>query len=254
MAILSFDVGQKNLAFCVINQLGESIKIFKWDIIDISFDSSSDETMNNFIQKYKKMKINELKENMSKYGMETNNLKKKELLDKTKKYFIDNGLIKKDVSIMDTSLILVKKLDKLNILQDIDTVLIENQPCMTNPTMKSVQMILYTYFIIRGFIDSCQNTQTNYQLKTLKFISASNKLKKCNNIEQFKNRTKNYKDRKKLAIEYCEYVLNNNDEQEKILYFNTHLKKDDLADCYLQAIYYIDDFQEKNKPKKKKGK
>ena len=83
MAILSFDVGQKNLAYCVAelnkNEVNDSetVKINKWDIIDISFDNNSDEDLNNFIQNYKKMKIDVLRNNMVKYGMKIGLLKKK---------------------------------------------------------------------------------------------------------------------------------------------------------------------------------
>lgn len=257
MSILSFDVGQKNLAYCVTDWNKDiegdiSVNINKWDIIDISFENNSDENLNNFIQNYKKMKIGDLQNNMIKYGLSISNLKKKQLLEKTEEYFINEGLLKKKLTILDISTILIKKLDELDILDNIDTVLIENQPCMKNPTMKSIQMVLYSYFIIRGFIDNAKNSNnindkdTNkYKLKILKFISAKNKLKKCEKIDELKERTKNYKDRKKLAIEYCTYVLNKHNENENISFFNSHRKKDDLADCYLQAMYYIDDIIEK---------
>jgi hypothetical protein len=32
---------------------------------------------------------------------------------------------------------------------DVNEVLIENQPSLKNPTMKSVQMVLYTFFIMK---------------------------------------------------------------------------------------------------------
>ena len=47
---------------------------------------------------------------------------------------------------------------------------IENQPALKNPTMKSIQMLLYSYFIIEGVCKDpiCQNVQ---------MINARNKLK-----------------------------------------------------------------------------
>jgi hypothetical protein len=252
MSILSFDVGQKNLAYCVVNCDGKGdeqiIKINGWNIVDISFENNSDENLNNFLQNYKKMKIDDLRNNMVKYGLPILNLKKNQLLNTTEAHFVNKGLIKKKLTILDISTILVKKLDDLNILNGIDTVLIENQPCMKNPTMKSIQMVLYTYFIVRGFIDKKDiSNNITYQLKNLKFISAKNKLKKCEEIDELKERTKNYKDRKKLAIEYCSHLLNEHKEKDNIAFFNSHGKKDDLADCYLQAIYFIDDVNEKDK-------
>ena len=37
------------------------------------------------------------------------------------------------------------KLDNYNDFLNCEYVLIENQPCMKNPTMKSIQIILYSY-------------------------------------------------------------------------------------------------------------
>ena len=66
-----------------------------------------------------------------------------------------------------------KKLDeKPELLDKIDIVCIENQPTLKNPTMKSVQMILYSYFLIRGKTDNKE-----YPIKQISFISATNKLK-----------------------------------------------------------------------------
>tara|TARA_B100001057_G_C22634869_1_gene865826 strand:+ start:54 stop:761 length:708 start_codon:yes stop_codon:yes gene_type:complete len=231
MYLLSFDVGIKNLAYCLI-ELNHQKKrqICQWDIIDLSFEDNSDKDLNYLIQNYKKMKINDLKSYMTKFELNTN-AKKSELVKSVEHYLQQQKIIKKNPTILDTSQILVQKLDKLSFLNQVDTILIENQPSLKNPIMKSIQMILYTYFVIRGFIDS-------QYLKQLKFISARNKLKKCETIDQFKGKNKNYKDRKKLAVEYCSYLIN--DDFGNLKLFNQSPKKDDLADCYLQGIYYFD--------------
>ena len=41
----------------------------------------------------------------------------------------------------------------ISFLQEAELVLIENQPSLKNPIMKSVQMLLYSYFLIRGMVD-----------------------------------------------------------------------------------------------------
>ena len=137
------------------------------------------------------------------------------------------------MSIQDTGLVMVSKLDQLPFLQEAELVLIENQPSLKNPIMKSVQMLLYSYFLIRGMVDLQKVTG-------IKLISASNKLKKCNTIDKFKDRSKSYKDRKKLAVDYCYYLLEELEPIEQKDYFSGNCKKDDLADCYLQAMYYLD--------------
>ena len=62
-------------------------------------------------------------------------------------------------------------LDTIPELLDAKYVFIENQPCMKNPTMKSIQIIVYSYFIIKGL----QNKDSNKE--HIIFQSASNKLK-----------------------------------------------------------------------------
>lgn len=231
MYLLSFDIGIKNLAYCLIElDQQRNRRICQWNIIDLSFEDNSDTDLNYLIQNYKKMKINDLKSYMTKFSLDTKN-KKSELVKSVEQYLQQQKIIKKKPSILDTSQILVQKLDKLTFLNQVDTILIENQPSLKNPVMKSIQMIIYTYFVIRGIIDS-------QYLKDLKFISARNKLKKCETIDQFKGKNKNYKDRKKLAVSYCSYLIN--DDFDNLKLFNQSPKKDDLADCYLQGIYYFD--------------
>lgn len=234
MLILSFDVGIKNLAYCLLeydpNKKTKLIR--KWDIINLSYYDCPDPDINYLLGNYKSMRINELKESMSKYKLPTGQ-KKPELLRTLEKYLIQKGYLKKKMSIQDTGLVMVSKLDQLTFLKEAQLVLIENQPSLKNPVMKSVQMLLYSYFLIRGMVDL-------KQVSDIKLISASNKLKKCNSIEKFKDRSKSYKDRKKLAIDYCYYLLEELEPIEQKNYFSGNCKKDDLADCYLQAMYYLE--------------
>ncbi len=231
MFVLSFDVGIKNLAFCKIKILSDQCKIYQWDIINLSYDSNEDQNLDNLIKNYKSMKIKDLKHSMEKLNLDINNKTKKELVKSLEDYFLKENLIKKKLSILDLGKIMVKKLDQLDLLTNCDIILIENQPSLKNPIMKSVQMLLFTYCIVRGFID-------NLILTDLKLISAQNKLKKCQQIDIFKDRSKNYKDRKKLAIDYCKYIIEK--DHINMDFFNKNTKKDDLADSLLQAIYYIE--------------
>ncbi len=66
-----------------------------------------------------------------------------------------------------------RKLDEIpELLSNIDIVCIENQPTLKNPTMKTIQVILYSYFLIRGKTDNKE-----YPVRQISFISATNKLK-----------------------------------------------------------------------------
>ena len=91
-----------------------------------------------------------------------------------------------------------------------DYILIENQPVLKNPTMKSVQMILYSYFLINGVI---KNT-----VKEIKFISARNKLKVYDGPPIEVKVKGKYAKRKRLSIKYCRYMIS--DDETKLLFYN----------------------------------
>ena len=98
--------------------------------------------------------------------------------------------------------------------------------------MKSVQMLLYSYFIIEGVCKDpiCENFQ---------MINARNKLKVYKGPEVECNFTDKYKKNKYLAVEYTKVMILEEDKKFIDL-FTESKKKDDLADAYLQGIYYIE--------------
>ncbi len=68
-----------------------------------------------------------------------------------------------------------QKFDALpQLLDGINRVCIENQPTLKNPTMKTIQIIIYSYFLIRG------KTDGKSPIQQISFISATNKLKVYN--------------------------------------------------------------------------
>ncbi len=66
-----------------------------------------------------------------------------------------------------------RKLNENHFLLDVDYVVIENQPSLKNPKMKSIQMVVYSYFLMYGKI---LNTNEN-KIQQIDFCNASNKLK-----------------------------------------------------------------------------
>jgi len=178
-----------------------------------------------------------------------------------------------------------RKLHELPQLLDVDYVVIENQPSLKNPQMKSIQMILYSYFLILGKVIG--NETTKSYIDKIDFCSASNKLKIYDGpvivLEEKKSRKKNiqniesniesniellteqtiiedennvkvdivenkpikkkassvkYADKKRLAVEHAKYFVEKYSPQY-IDFFDKHKKKDDLADSFLQGLYYI---------------
>jgi len=151
-------------------------------------------------------------------------------LKKTKKINV------KGQSILDLSKSLYQHLDNLkDIMLNVDEVIIENQPVLKNPTMKTIQILLYSYFVMNGIL---KNT-----IKDIAFFSASKKLEAFrDNNNSFFNSVSHlsgqYQINKKLSILFTLEMIKNN--KKWFDFFNKHTKKDDLADAYLTNCYYID--------------
>ena len=137
---------------------------------------------------------------------------------------------------------LIKKLEERKDFLSADSIIIENQPSMKNPKMKAIASTLYDYFLIRGIFDKKHN---NSKIKKVKFMSPSNKLKVANENDTKKlvkikgNEAKTYKLTKSLSVKYCRELIETNESNKWLDLFNNHKKKDDLADCFLQGLYFI---------------
>ena len=173
---------------------------------------------------------------------------------------VDNEQMKKNRNLLFENI--PRKLYEIPELLDVDQVVIENQPSLKNPQMKSIQMILYSYFLILGKIIGNSDKNKSY-IDKIDFCSASNKLKvydgpeiiltdKKKTVKKEENESKEnkepekvkkgntlkYADKKKLAIEHALYYI----KLENLNYldfFNNHKKKDDLSDSFLQGLYYM---------------
>ena len=127
------------------------------------------------------------------------------------------------------------KLDEIlcDHLSTIDIIIIENQIGPIANKMKTIQGMISQYFIMKN---------NHIQIE---FISASNKLKdfleKEKNEEKDKDKDKmDYKQRKKLGIQYCLEIISTDFRfKEWESFFNKHQKKDDLSDCFLQGMWFI---------------
>jgi len=121
----------------------------------------------------------------------------------------------------------------------IEHIIIENQISPIANRMKTIQGLITQYFIMKG----------NYE--NIEFISASNKLKDSNNLGDLENVTatntntntntsNTYNLRKKQGIKKClELITNDHKYNHMLEYFNSHPKKDDLADSFLQGVWFI---------------
>jgi hypothetical protein len=195
-----------------------------------------------------KQKINKLFELAEKYNIEyTKPIKKTDLIHLLNQYVVNKcfetvtATNSNKVDIISIGKNIKSKFDiifesNFATNQYIDVILIENQISPIANRMKTIQGMVAQYFIMKN--------SNQY----IEFVSSFNKLKDVNkNINNTKNsedesktdKTK-YNERKKLGITIClENLENNNINDEWIKFFNKHSKKDDLADCFLQGIWYI---------------
>ena len=312
--ILSWDVGIKNLAYCLIqkNEINNEFNILKWGVINLNDGQQKCEfelrTGNNCQEiakyciyhkdkhelfsdkeggifhtcsKHKEKMIPEYQKiNITNDDKDDNNNKKKKKknesivvnikcnlcdsnaehkLNGTNYFWCDEHYEKKGKSFIKK--IASKKISvttcnkqpiqelaeklfiKLDIdfkdLGDISEVIIENQPTLKNPKMKTLSSILYSYFVMRGIID--KNT-TNSKITDVKFVSPSNKLKVNSKntdsilkTEKEKTNSNVYKMTKSLGIKYCKALISDNDNKK----LDEVKKKDDMCDAFLQGFQYL---------------
>lgn len=152
------------------------------------------------------------------------------MLDTTDKTILDWNII--DCSDKNETLKAIKELDSLPHLLCSDIILLEKQPSF-NPKMRTMSTAIYVYFILR-----IQHEQ-NRLIKIL-FYAAKYKLKCCDIQIEHKTKSK-YRQNKNLGIEHTRHLLLTHKN-----FFESNKKKDDLADCYLQGISYINFFMNSN--------
>ena len=154
------------------------------------------------------------------------------MVEKHSKKFPKKKKLNTNRDLMKISQLCVSKLRELD-LDDVTHVLIENQPALKNPVMKSIQMIIYTFFVIDGVM------KEESSIETIHMVNARNKLKVYKGPPIECNKKGKYAQNKYLSVEYTKDMIKEDDE-EFIKLFSESKKKDDLADAYLQGIYWIE--------------
>jgi len=247
--ILSFDIGTRHLALCILqnekenNTLNTKYTILDWRVIDLLAIKGTpyDDEM-TFVES-KGWKVPQLKEWLCKNKLSDMG-KRNILLDRIHNDLKQKGIKNRksnDINMLATKLFTF--LDREPTFMDCDRVIFENQPCLLNPVMKSVQMILYSYFVYHGITLNYANQKPVIRVE---LKSACNKLDK-NTIQidipkpNSKKKISAYRARKLYAIAITSHLLvhwNNDEEQMWSSLFNksSMKEKDDLSDCLLQAL------------------
>jgi hypothetical protein len=244
--IISFDVGLRNLAYCILDGTESNLKILNWGLIDIMAESSG----NGNVQCYKckkpatwkqeekyactkhrtitkqytktllmKMSI----ENLMKEAeiIQVNKTTKKDLVNALYSHYSKNiwkRCVKscKAGSVVDLAPLIASSLtSRTSMWTGASLVIFEQQP---DKRMLAVQSMMHMWFVCHGY--------------KVKGVSAVHKL---TNIVTIDDSTKTYKGRKKTGILHTEKLC----PSEWLDYFKKHPKKDDLADCFLQGLWML---------------
>ena len=308
MNLISFDIGIKNMAYCIFCiDASNNLSIRDWNVLNLmdieepipkcscknipkskkaiatNCTSNAKYHKNNIyycekhaksssflIQKktinLKKMKLEDLiklgishllfmdNENIGKKS-----LKKVEIIDKIdeflKKQSLEPIIKKKSKTANDTDLIKIGKNMKNSLNQvlesiNITNVIIENQISPIANRMKTIQGMLAQYFIIRDeniaidFVSS-SNKLKQFDIKSPKINEniLENTMKTNENLTE-KSVDKNiknpdYKKHKIDGVSYCSRILLKNDFLNQWTTSLDTKKKDDLADCFLQGLWYL---------------
>jgi hypothetical protein len=266
MRILSIDVGIKNLAYCCIEYNNNNIIINDWGIINISntilnknlcsiHDKKQCKTLAKFIKNNDYYCMKHAKK--SNYILPNNNLTHNKLKNKTKNKLSEICLSFEDVSfnLLLNKNELVESISNFINEKSLSNIEVEKEKNLTGVDLgkniikefnKTFKDIFFDHILIENQINPIANKMgiiqgmiTQYflmkDMNNIHYISASNKLK------PFMDKQKTtYKDRKKMGIEITYNILTKNIELYNwIDLFKNHKKKDDLADSFLQSLWYI---------------
>ena len=274
MKILSFDVGIKNLAYCLfsINCCNDNLlKIIKWDVINLCESTSSSSSLNKNKTKYtcsicKKNACYYLNSNTTTTTSESDATVVPESVMYCKKHAIETKIVvddgkknkqKQKKKQPCLSLISPSKPKQQNAC-DVDMIvlgrnlktkfnLIFNEYTSSENEL-SIDAVVIENQIgpLAGRMKMLQGMIAQYfimkNVNKIEFISATNKLKLFKNVKINENETNenSYKLRKQQGQIVCRSLISFYPSLH--LWnkeFDKHLKNDDLADCFLQGYYYM---------------
>lgn len=292
--IISFDIGIKNLAYCVFSL--PNFSVLAWDVVNLIPTVEATHPLcncekakgglcgkkasycfgvNNYCLVHsktsgkiiptkdisppaiKKLKLAELIAFCEKHFIPITSSKKQELISNANQHFERHCLLPitkpktnnaNQVHLVDIGKRIKVEFDERlkTLLPQITHVILENQISPIAGRMNTIQGMLSQYFIMRN--DSI----------TIEFISSIGKLKGLSmkqNVEDTNEVTANevtdksvaksldkstYKEHKSDGIFFCNQFLENNQQLHFLKQIiETSHKKDDLADCFLQGIYFM---------------
>jgi len=271
--LISFDVGIKNLAYCIFECTPDKITVVDWNVMNLCDISSTQilpmcsETLKNNKTCGKKAKYRkELVCMCEKHAKSSRNLslphscnslgslkkktaeeiktlyetlpqsskytKKLDMIHELVSYYANRSwepivIAKKNASTVDLISVgrsMFTQLSQNDIMTTVTHVIIENQISPIANRMKTLQGMLAQHFISLG-------------VSNIEFVSSGNKLK---NFQEISEATTPYQKHKKDAVIHCKTTLDEMRDDKWITFFKDHpVKKDDLADCFLQGMWFL---------------
>tara|TARA_B110000879_G_scaffold212940_1_gene312084 strand:- start:3640 stop:4668 length:1029 start_codon:yes stop_codon:yes gene_type:complete len=301
MKLISFDIGIKNMAYCVLSTTDNTEKpviIHDWNVLNMIPDENTihhlctcmipgktkkippkacdkkakyqkdDEffcdrhaksnkqwtipTKKHNLSYIKKLKVDELttlcNSHMLLLTPETKTIKKNGLIELLTNFYLkicfQPILYVKNKNANHVNLIHIGKTMKhmMNLLPDIDTithVLIENQISPIANRMKTIQGMLAQFFIMKNDDIHIEFVSSSHKLRQFKDIDIQPYQNTIETNTNSKKTNSNYKSHKNDGIQYCKQIIENNTYLNHWREALNTKKKDDLADSFLQGIWYL---------------
>jgi hypothetical protein len=237
MTVLTIDVGLKNLAMCIM-ECTNSKQLDTYSILLWNVYNTLDDEQPALCQSHLKNGNECNKKACLKYT------KEKSVITTCKTHFPKDQTVTvrnkikvknvKDYLLQDITKIVLLKIAEIynnnkEVFDKVDKILIELQPKVNN------KMKLISHLIYGKFVELYLHTDV-----PIRFVSASKKLKAYKGPQLTCELKSSYAKRKYLSIQYTQWMLKNQfNQQQRDTWCNlldTHSKKDDLCDVFLMGI------------------
>ena len=301
MKVISFDIGIKNMAYCVLSSTDnydKPIIIHDWNVLSMVEENNSitypcncsipgknkktpsklcgkkskyQKNEQYFCEKHakkntqwiiptkqhslsyiKKQKVQDIitlcNTHMLLIHHDVKTLKKDKLVEILMEFYqqrcYEPIIASKKINANDVDLICIGKSIKrlFNQLPDIDSithVLIENQISPIANRMKTIQGMLAQYFIMKSDNIHIEFVSSSHKLRQFKDISGIIPIQNTITPVDKTVKNPNYKSHKNDGILYTNQILCKNDDFNKWSSAMNTPKKDDLADAFLQGLWYF---------------